>query len=838
MILEENNPDDLEYKKQLGLVGLELVTLSEMVDDQRGDASGVSSFRRYDRQKSRRSLVDYRGYDDDEIMAEQEQSMFSEERIIGSLVEQLRNTTIKVKLLNAMADLIYPLSERINAVALEIDAKNNLRQHETSMYLDRLLKAVDGLNGRQDANRGFYLAAKEFFRNPFLSIGRGIANLITASIKFGIGALFGFGDKKTDTDRIVDAINRQTEWHMTNQIDQSKGFFQRLKEQGVLGMSVRGVANAALRTIGVDKTRAQTIEDQRSQGIEVQSNGFFDKLKDSLSSRIYGDDITKKGRLGSQEERIMLVHDSKMYTLLERLTDTILTILSPTQQDKQEREVYGTREDDQCRCSGMVADSIERFKEQSTTLITTDSEQSRSVMVDLFNSQMDSLSELNRETIESHIEEKDRNTRKNVVEETRYENEQINNRRREKLDESVYELLAENRDGIYEVVKYTKQSVKEAKANRAQAFLGTLTGIGSKIIGAIGVVVAGIASAAGSIIAALWASSRARNGTNLPTPVGGADPRGTRSANLKLGLAGVATTGALALAGSQAEEGSKLEAGIGAAGSAAMGASLGAFAGPKGAIVGGLIGGLYGLYQNWETLFTTEREEEKSLFEKIQDKASESYTSLKETANSLVERTKERIEAGRDYVEQQYPEQYANAEQVASNLVERSRESVSIVKEAIENSQLPSVVEKLSNDVTNLAETTTNNVTPLVDSSKDRVVEIVQNVKSSETTQRVIDLTKEVKDSTVQGMNSVAEQVTAIQDRMTLSLDSMRDVFDSLKSQANKTLEVLSEHTTISKEIAASLKTIAVNTKQQPQPEGSPFADSTDDGLLKSLFGR
>ena len=859
MILEENNPDDLEYKKQLGLVGLELVTLSEMVDDQRGDASRVSSFRRYGGQNSRRSLVDYQTYDseDDDNIS----SMYQDDRIVNSLVEQLRTTTIKVKLLNAMSDLIYPLSERINSVALEIDAKNNIRQHETSMYLDRLLKAIDGLNGRQDANRGFYLAAKEFFRNPFLSIGRGISQLITAGIKFGLGTLFGFGDKKTDTDRIVDAINRQTEWHMTNQIDQSKGFFQRLKEQGVLGMAVRGVSNIALGAGGVSRSRAQEIEDLRSKGIDPNnkqqldaylrsqgidpaqykgagSGGLFGRLRDVASSKIYGDEIVKKGRLGSANEQVETpVHDAKMYELLSGLVSDLSKLFAINQsRGADEKEVNGSRIDPDCRCSGMVVDGIGRLQEAQRAVENSSTSEGSKLLTELFNKEISEVSNLRDDMYAQTVVTRDTEELKRYVDDVRYEDEQLYRRKEEKSGRELYDLLAESRDGVFEVVKYTKQTVKEARTSRAQAFLGTLSNLSGKILNAISIVGAGIASAAGSIIAAIWASSRARGGSNLPVPVGGDGNGRSRSGGVKAGVIGLAAAGGLALAGTQAEPGSKLDAGIDTAGYAATGAGFGSMiGGVKGAGVGAAIGGLYGLYQNWDNLFIRQEEENKSWTEKIKEFGYDTWESVKEKTNSLVTETQTKLQAERESLELKYPEAMNVANSAAANLVEISRDAVSSVREKAADVQLPSIVEKLSGEVTDFV---SGNITPLVSTAGDRLTDVIKDSSAEETGQKIVDFTREVKRSTLDLGDSITEQVSAIQERVSLSLDSMRDVFDSLKSQASKTIDVLNEHASISKEIAASLKVIASNTKQTPQPEGSPFGDSTDDGFLKMLFGR
>ena len=163
------------------------------------------------------------------------------------------------------------------------------------------------------------------------------------------------------------------------------------------------------------------------------------------------------------------------------------------------------------------------------------------------------------------------------------------------------------------------------------------------------------------------------SGANVPVPVGASGGMGGGiGRNLALGAGGLAVAGGLAIAGTQVEEGSKAEAGLSIAGSAATGAALLSFLGPKGMLIGGAIGGLYGLYQNWDSLFKKEVEQEKTLTEKVNQTTTETLTKAESVTNNLVVNTKERTEEN------------TNDYQQIGSLVDRVKESAGETKVSVD----------------------------------------------------------------------------------------------------------------------------------------------------------
>lgn len=284
---DETN-DEIEYRKQLGLVGLQMMNLAE---------KGSSALRNPRREQRSLSRPDDSVFEAN--ITEIDDSSFD------SLVDRMRTSTFKVRVVGAFTDIVEPLYERMRLLNEEDEMHNSQRHHESSLYMDKLLTAIQSMESSNDGqNRGIYLAYKEFMRHPVWNSLKFTMNALYESSKLTYGVLFGFKKQQSDTDRIVEAIERQTEWHMTKSIGQQKGFFSRLMSQGILGMPIRGLANIALNGLNMGRNRAQDQENARARGDEVPS-GF----KTFFSDFFFKDVIDQQGRLGTDTPTTLIAFD-------------------------------------------------------------------------------------------------------------------------------------------------------------------------------------------------------------------------------------------------------------------------------------------------------------------------------------------------------------------------------------------------------------------------------------------------------------------------------------------------------------------------------------------------
>jgi hypothetical protein len=631
----DNIDDEMEhneYRKQLGIVGVQMMRLSDEGDkllEEDRSSSDVFEGRKTN------SLVDVDNQSDafvDAMIASQDQLAFN-------LVERMKATTFKVRITNALADLVEPLVSRLNISQEEIEAGDIRRHHEIGMYLDKILQAVDNLDKSADSNRGWYLATKDFFRHPELYIGRAVVKGIVATFKFGFGALFGFKKEKSDTDRIVDAIEKQTEWHMTNSVDQSRGFFERLKAQGVLGMGVRGIANLGLRVAGVDKKKAQAQEDARASGEAVPRS-----VRGVLSDIIYKSDITKKGRLGTVKTAVKDdnqptdVVDQTLFDLMRSQFSEHMRRLD-TSIDLQ-RYLLVDLNDGMFKQGDRVDMSSWREEpsfEIVSKNITTTSDEVRQVLVD-GNSKQDGLRSLVENITDRRVTyELERDKMRDLEKE---DNDVFSSGQKDR-EHTLIELIKNQESGIFDIVKNTKAVKDEVRRTRLQAMWQSVVGFGASLVSGVmgllataGTIVGalfplkllgGIFTAVGAKIVAAVLAGRGKLAGGLGRAAGKTSPKaptpppsvptvgggvgGTLKTAARFTPGALIGSVAMGAIGSTLEDGSKSQgafnildnvitgASIGGLAGGAMGAGVGAV---PGAIVGGLAGLGTGIYSNWD----------------------------------------------------------------------------------------------------------------------------------------------------------------------------------------------------------------------------------------------
>lgn len=272
--------EEEEYKKQLGIIGIQMMNLSKQQSDMMVE--------------TKRELRSLSGIGDVGVLETRITDI--DENSFDPLVDRMRSSTFRVRLVNSLNDVVEPLYDRLRIIQGESDSMELKHHHEDALYYDKMLDAMYNMESKNSSqNRGIYLATKEFMRHPMWNSLRLTLKGLWEVTKFSSSVLFGFRKRKSDTDRIVDAIKEQTQWHMTKSITQQKGFFTRLLRQGVVGMPIRGIANIITERLGVGRDTAQRNEDIRSRGGDVGGIG------NAIADFLYSDSITRRGRLGSDQ---------------------------------------------------------------------------------------------------------------------------------------------------------------------------------------------------------------------------------------------------------------------------------------------------------------------------------------------------------------------------------------------------------------------------------------------------------------------------------------------------------------------------------------------------------
>lgn len=141
----------------------------------------------------------------------------------------------------------------------------------------------------------------------------------------GILGLIGFGkDSKSVEEKILQAINRQTEFFLTGKIDLSRSFSEKLHEFGILGASLRGVGNLAMGAMGVGKKRHQDNVIETAADVDTSDRKITQKIGDAISKQIYGDVITKYGKISQLGSELPPPQEPFEYPLIESINDSLL----------------------------------------------------------------------------------------------------------------------------------------------------------------------------------------------------------------------------------------------------------------------------------------------------------------------------------------------------------------------------------------------------------------------------------------------------------------------------------------------------------------------------------
>lgn len=295
---------DVDYKKQLGLVGNQLIELTEAVDD------NTESIRR---SNGGGSLVHRQST---EVSDDSIGSPSTGRHGIGT---GFSRRVPSFNMLNAYVDISDPLIMKLSEIAekQEVNFLTYMRemldiQNASRIYLKGIMQEVSTAPKNLSSSLSYMLNSifSQRTRHVFNVISSSISgllkttlNVLTGTLTTGFKILFGgFKQEKSDTDRIIDAIEKQTEWMMNRTINQTPRWWERIMSGGVLGFGVNLLARGLATGIGSGRERAQDLEDRRARGEEIPSGFFgslfFGSMRDWLADSQYGDEVDLRGRGG------------------------------------------------------------------------------------------------------------------------------------------------------------------------------------------------------------------------------------------------------------------------------------------------------------------------------------------------------------------------------------------------------------------------------------------------------------------------------------------------------------------------------------------------------------
>lgn len=300
--------DEKEYLQALGIFGARRALEMQSGDDR------ISEYRRMESLQNMLSRMEFpvvvEGIDDR-----------TAERFASVMTSHVQ----RVRLTGVLGDLIHPFMDRLRGLQDESSEMHMRNHYESSLYASKMLSALQRMEAAGQAQeRGIYLAIREFQMNPLLKTLNVSMRAIRGSLSLAFGVAFGFKKRKSDTDRIVDAIKEQTEWMMEGQISQQQGIFTRLFRQGLIGFSARTFGALGAGALGIGRDRAQDTENRRSRGEETN-------FGDAVSRFLFRNSITRRGRMNPFGGSIGFEEDAQFEELgggcnnpCERITQRLL----------------------------------------------------------------------------------------------------------------------------------------------------------------------------------------------------------------------------------------------------------------------------------------------------------------------------------------------------------------------------------------------------------------------------------------------------------------------------------------------------------------------------------
>lgn len=227
--------------------------------------------------------------------------------IDDSAIELLRTTTYDVRIANSMRDLVDPMYERLSELHDEAQTLNILIATDQL----RMLKKINlTLLDQGDVTDDWVGSMTTFYRrlvdHPGLTamtlLGKGIGKTFSTVAGIGKSILFGKGDQRSNTEKIVQAIDKVREFMMTNAVDERKSLWERYKTGGLTGFALSGAKNLAGKAVGASRGLAEQREDRRSRGRFVKNN-----ISGKISDIFYSNRMVKKNKNPNDLAMSMLI---------------------------------------------------------------------------------------------------------------------------------------------------------------------------------------------------------------------------------------------------------------------------------------------------------------------------------------------------------------------------------------------------------------------------------------------------------------------------------------------------------------------------------------------------
>lgn len=304
--------DDVYLGRQMGLLGDRLTAVREAIESQNVESD---EFEQTGRNDTYQSLIsrDYSNLDsigdDIRFFGEELQSFNNYNQSVSNIASVERDTydTMGDMEVGEDENFFTPLIAVLNRHKFENDSREVVKRRSLELHFGNIMGAL--ADKEKDSSGQLLVTLRRWYNDFAWNLSRATIGLMAGAIKnifatansilfgkSGILGIIGLGkDKKTDSQRIVDAIKEQTEFFMTGKIDQTRGLLAQLRQHGLIGGAARGIGNVAMNTLGLGRELHQANERDRAQGVDNSDRGFFSRMNDQFSKFVYDDTIVKYG---------------------------------------------------------------------------------------------------------------------------------------------------------------------------------------------------------------------------------------------------------------------------------------------------------------------------------------------------------------------------------------------------------------------------------------------------------------------------------------------------------------------------------------------------------------
>lgn len=551
---EEPSRSDLNMQKQLGFLSLQMMklnnTLNDDNDDELFDKSSVfQSMGQWDGDKEQaldvmRSYRDdvqgfYSKLDDVEVVAKlEDDSVFRPISNVSDISGDIQREDYGTED-STIGDVIQLMRRyKDDKDSLETTKRRTLLAH-----FEELNNTIRSSSGGGDSFSGFattlrswsrdftWMLSRFLFKNT-LSLVKGIAGSVYSAAlgKQGLLGLVGLGkDRSTVEEKILKAIKQQTEFFMTGKIDLGRGLFDKIKEFGLIGATLRGAGNIGLDAVGLGKERHQTNIIEKAAGLSKEEKTYNSKIANFISKTIYDDVSVKHGNISRIEapQGNLFEVMSKQLGIITDIRD-VMTTLSSTIERAVNATVGGASSP---IGGGLHGDNSVNSKTSVSTI-----------------RELRDITELQREETRTYVAGSDRLTTSIITgDAAARRSTETNNQRTSLVDKVRYEETVSSREetneSLKDVIKYTEATAAETKKHRKQAFFQKIMGGVARIVSGIISIGASLVTMVGSLLG-LGKLFRGKAGVGA-VGAAGAAVAGASGGKLK---AAIATIGAVGLA--------------------------------------------------------------------------------------------------------------------------------------------------------------------------------------------------------------------------------------------------------------------------------------------------